>query len=299
MQCPLCNSMCTRVMKSIAVEPLVAEWQRSFKIDVREEFHGLTAFEIRSCSECSLQFFTPELLTGSAELYEKLDKFVWYYMPRKWEHDAALKDLVRGTRILEVGCGFGDFVSLAGRELGVRAEGLEQNTGAIQEAEKRGLPVRKATVEEAAKQSPGEYDAICSFQVMEHVPRPGRFVTACCALLRPGGKLILGLPNADSFLRYQFNLLDLPPHHMSRWPVSVFSKLSRYFPVRLRRVQLEPLADHHVEGYVDAYFSALARGPLARLGRPRMKAGIAGTVRRFGLRQWLRGQTTYVCYERI
>jgi 2-polyprenyl-3-methyl-5-hydroxy-6-metoxy-1,4-benzoquinol methylase len=298
MQCPLCNSVSTHLLKSIPVAPLVAEWQRSFEIDVREEFHGLAAFEIRSCSVCSLQFFTPEDLTGSAELYAKLDKFSWYYMPRKWEHDAALGDLVRGTKVLEVGCGFGDFVSVAGREAGVNVEGLEQNMEAIHEAERRGLPVRKATVEEAAAQSPGQYDAVCSFQVLEHVPRPGRFVSACCALLRPGGKLILGLPNADSFLRHQFNLLDMPPHHMSRWPVKVLSELSKTFPVRLLRIQLEPLADHHVDGFVDAYCSFLARGPLAPLDHPRIKSGIASTLRRFGLRRWLRGQTTYVCYER-
>jgi SAM-dependent methyltransferase len=290
--------MRTHVLKSIPVAPLVAEWQRSFEIDVRGEFHGLAAFELRSCFACSLLFFTPDDLTGSAELYAKLDKFGWYYMPRKWEHDSALKDLVRGTRVLEVGCGFGDFVSIAEREAGVSAEGLEQNAEAIQEAERRGLPVRKATVEEAAAQSPGEYDAVCSFQVLEHVPWPGRFLTACCTLLRQGGTLILGLPNADSFLRYQFNLLDMPPHHMSRWPLRVLSQLSKSFPVRLVRVQLEPLADYHVEGYVDAYCSIVARGPLALLGRPRIKSGIASTLRRFGLQQWLRGQTMYVCYKR-
>lgn len=298
MHCPLCSSPNTQTVKSIDVEPLVAEWHRSFQIDVRPEFHNLSAFELRSCSDCLLRFFTPDSLAGSAWLYAQLDKFDWYYQPRKWEFDAALKDLRGLRKIMEVGCGIGGFIALAQKQAGLELEGLEQNAEAVREAERRGLHVRMATVEEAAEQAPAKYDALCSFQVLEHVSRPGDFLRACCSLLRPGGRLLLGLPNTDSFLRYQFNALDLPPHHMTRWTLQVLSRLPQLLPLRLQRIELEPLADCHVEDFVDAYCSVFARGPLVPLRHPGIKARLSGLLRRSGLQQWLRGQTVYVCYER-
>ncbi len=298
MKCPLCKTEETSVVKVIQVDSLVNGWGQDFGIDVRPEFHGVPAMELRECQGCSLQFFMPESLAGSAQLYAQLEKFDWYYMPRKWEYDVALEDLRGCEKILEVGCGSGGFIALADREAGLHVEGLEQNATAVEKAARNGLPVRLGAVESAAEQFPGTYDAVCSFQVLEHVPNPGEFLGACCALLRPGGKLLLGLPNSDSFLRYQKNLLDLPPHHMSRWSGNLLSKLPQLLPIRLRRIKFEPLADYHIEGYVDAYSSHLFPRSLASLARIRINGVITRLLRRSGFHRWLRGQTTYVCYER-
>jgi 2-polyprenyl-3-methyl-5-hydroxy-6-metoxy-1,4-benzoquinol methylase len=107
-------------------------------------------------------------------------------------------------------------------------------------------------VEEVAKSHPGTYSAVCSFQVLEHLTKPAEFVKAACDLLPAGGKLILGLPNADSSLGRQFNLLDMPTHQVTRWTIGVLSRLPRWFPLKLVRIVTEPLADYHVDGYVQA-----------------------------------------------
>lgn len=285
-------------MKSIEVHPVVAAWRSGYEIDVGAEFHDLPAFDLRACSECSLRFFVPETLTGSGELYAQLEKFDWYYRDEKWEYEVALQDLLGCERILEVGCGSGGFIAVAGQAAGLKIEGIEQNAKAIQEAAHRGLPVRLGTVEEAAEQSPGQYDAVCSFQVLEHLRRPGDFLRASCELLRTGGRLLLGLPNADSFVRHEFNVLDLPPHHMSRWPLKVLSELPRFFPLRLKHARLEPLPDWQVWEFVHTYYSILARGRVARYLQPRVVNLLSAFVRRSGLRRWLRGQTVYACFER-
>ena len=235
-QCPLCSSSNTQVIETIPVAPLVDAWQKSFNIDVQNEFRGLQQFDFCQCADCCLRFFKPESLAGSPALYERLEDLDWYYMPRKWEHDVALKDLRGCERILEVGCGSGAFLTLAKERLSLDVEGLEQNPKAAQEAVQHGLRVRTMKVEEVVEVGGVKYDAICSFQVLEHVPSPATFLNACCALLRPGGRLLLGVPNADSFIRLAFNPLDMPPHHMSRWPLKTLSLLPKFFPVNLNRV---------------------------------------------------------------
>lgn len=297
--CPLCGSQDTWVAKSIEVEPVLREWERTFRLDVRQEFRGFPRFDLRQCGSCYIGYFAPRCLAGSPELYEQLEKHDGYYMPRKWEHDVALKDLRGCQRVVEVGCGLGDFVARA-RNDGIEIEGIEQNPSAVQQAERRGRPVRLLDLRDLAAQCAGKYHAVCSFQVLEHVPNPGEFLAACCALLARGGKLLLGVPNAESFLRHQFSVLDLPPHHMTRWSAKVFHRVPAMFPLRLERVKREPLAEYHVQEYVDAYIAVATRDDrLSSLCHPRIKALLANSLKRTGARRLLRGHTLYVAFSRV
>src|SRR5215475_13305938 len=109
MQCPLCHSVKTRRTEKIAVEPIIALWQESFQIDIRPELHHVSEIELWSCSDCCVLFFKPECLAGSAEMYAQLEGTNGYYPARKWEYDAALADLRGRQRVLEIGCGSGNF----------------------------------------------------------------------------------------------------------------------------------------------------------------------------------------------
>ena len=142
------------------------------------------------------------------------------------------------------------------------------------------------------------YDAVCSFQVLEHVTRPGNFVAASCSLLRSGGRLMLGLPNAASFLRHQHNILDMPPHHMTRWTGEVLSHIQERFPLKLMRIAYEPLADYHVEGYVDAYMGLFASRGLRILNAPSIRSRFVTLIRKTRLHKFIRGQSIYACYVR-
>jgi SAM-dependent methyltransferase len=297
-QCPLCKSLDTKAIDTIGVEPLVAEWRGALQIDVRAEFHDLKQIELWRCSDCCLSFFVPDSLAGSSVIYEKLGKFDWYYMPRKWEHEVALEDLNGCKNGIEIGCGFGDFVARASREKSIPFEGCEQNPSAVAKAQKNGITVHLETSEHLAKSRPGEFSAVCSFQVLEHVTEPAGFLEACCTLLQPGGKLMLGLPNGKSFLRHQFNILDMPPHHMTRWTDEVFTRLQRSFPLKLLRTAYEPLADYHVQPYVDAYASLFSRYGLRFLNIPRVRFLKSRLIKASGLQKLLRGQTIYACYVR-
>jgi len=280
-------------------DSLIRKWADSFQIDISQEFGGQATIELRQCVNCHLSYFLPKTLAGSPGLYAALQAFDWYYLPRKWEHDAALRELNGCRRGLEVGCGFGDFVARVAREKGIPFEGCEQNAKAVEVARERGVTVHTENAELLAESYPHEYDVVCAFQVLEHVSDPAGFLTASCKLLRSGGKLILGLPNARSFLRHQFNPLDMPPHHMSRWSAEVLKRMQGFFPLKLIRVAYEPLADYHVGSFVEAYTDVLARGGLRFLAHPGIRSRVARLIRKSGAQRILRGQTIYACYVRL
>jgi SAM-dependent methyltransferase len=300
MTCPLCASSDTRTVRRYDVSQLIREWESRFHVDVRTEFGDLAKFELRKCGQCDLGYFVPESLAGSPALYAQLQQLDWYYMPRKWEHGVALEDLRGSHRALEVGSGTGDFVALARSEAGLDMEGIELNEAAVFRAQQQGRPVRLADLKDLAKQQAGKYDALCSFQVLEHVPDPGEFLRASCTLLRSGGKLVLGVPDADSYIRHEWNLLDMPPHHMSRWSDRVFRRIQDHFPLRLLRVRREPLAAYHVEGYVDTYLAHWEHyGLPRRIRHSRVRNGVVMCLKRTGAHRLLRGQTVYAFYEKV
>jgi ubiquinone/menaquinone biosynthesis C-methylase UbiE len=64
---------------------------------------------------------------GDSKFYEQLEKFDWYYMPWKWEHEITLSYLDPKKRVLEIGCGTGSFVQKAADISGAYIKGLELN----------------------------------------------------------------------------------------------------------------------------------------------------------------------------
>jgi hypothetical protein len=128
--------------------------------------------------------------------------------------------------------------------------------------------------------------------------QPAEFLNSACSLLRPGGKLMLGLPNAESFLRHQYNILDMPPHHMTRWTAEVLTRVQRWFPLKLLRIAYEPLADYHVDGYVEAYTGLLDSKGLRIVAHPAFRSRMGVLIRKTGIQRFLRGQSIYACYVR-
>jgi SAM-dependent methyltransferase len=103
----------------------------------------------------------------------------------------------RRGRILDVGCATGNFLD-AMRRAGWQAEGVEPAAEAAAYARERlGLAVTTGRLEEAALPA-AAYDAVTLWDVLEHVHEPRATLSEAARLLRPGGALILGLPNPDS-----------------------------------------------------------------------------------------------------
>lgn len=289
---PLTGRPRVSLVQQIDTAPLVERWRLTYGIDIRSELHGLAAVDVLRCDDTGLIYFRPEAVAGSPALYRALQSAIEYYPGLKWEHHTALDDARGAGTLLEVGCGSGAFVAAA-RQRGIDARGAEINPDAVRSARTRGLPVSLASLEQRG--AAGErYEVVCAFQVLEHVPHPGEFLRRSLDLLAPGGSLILSVPNADGLLRHYDELLDLPPHHMSRWSRSTFESLPRWLPVRLARWAAEPLAREHVGVCVAAYAQVVraAGGPRATLAN-RYTRAMARRLLLLGLRHLVTGHTMY------
>lgn len=102
----------------------------------------------------------------------------------------------RGT-LLDVGCGDGLFLSVA-RDAGWRVEGIEFSPeGARRSSARLGRPV---AVGDLARERglKGPFDVITLWHVLEHLVDPGSMLDAARARLRPGGLLVVAVPNLDN-----------------------------------------------------------------------------------------------------
>lgn len=288
-------------MATIPTQRLVDDWSSGFRIDVTSQFHGHSELSVGKCNDCGLKYFAPLNTAGNGELYEQLEQLhSWYYMPWKWEHDVAIQRLKPGQRILEIGSAEGAFLNRLRNDFHLDAEGVELNKYAAAKARLSGIPVHVADVLDVARERPESYDVVCSFQVLEHVPNPGQFVEAAARLLRPGGLLLLGVPNQESFLGRQWNVLDMPPHHMSQWTPHVFKSLERVFPLQLTAVECEPLASYHVKGYVTTYAKYYGRrSTWQRILWNKLTRRAIRTVLQAGVRRWVRGQSLFAELRRL
>jgi 2-polyprenyl-3-methyl-5-hydroxy-6-metoxy-1,4-benzoquinol methylase len=297
-RCPLCGSENTQQKKVIDLKPFVVLWEKFYGIDIKPELRGVAEVELRRCVRCMVSFFLPDI-AGSGAMYAGLEKLESYYAARKWEYEVALRDLAGRKKILEIGCGSGKFIAMAKSEAGLSVEGLEENEQAIEEARAKGLSVRRAKLDDLSESSAASYDAICSFQVIEHIPTLRDFVNACCSLLRPGGLFIAAMPNQRSYIRYMVNPLDMPPHHMTRWTRSTLLRLQRFFPLRVLHTGYEPLPEDQIQLCVDTYDSALRRHGLAFLLHPWLRTRAITGIQKLKLNRFMRGQNMYACYVRL
>lgn len=108
----------------------------------------------------------------------------------------------RGLRILDIGCG-GGLLSEPMARLGadvVGADAAPRNIPVAQlHAEQSGLTIdyRHTTAEDLA--AAGEqFDAILNMEVVEHVPDPLSYLTACHDLLKPGGLMTCSTLNRNA-----------------------------------------------------------------------------------------------------
>ncbi len=107
---------------------------------------------------------------------------------------------LRDASVLDVGCG-GGLLSEALAGEGARVTAIDLAPELIKIAKlhrlESGVEVdyRLSAVEALADEQPGGFDAITCMEMLEHVPDPASVLSACAALLKPGGRLFVSTLN--------------------------------------------------------------------------------------------------------
>ena len=256
---PLTGTSNTSWLSDISATYIKQQYREQYNIDVAPFFEGLKDISIYKDNDTGYRFYYPFTVTGDDKFYEKLQELDWYYMPWKWEHQQATNYLTSKMKVLEVGCAQGSFLERIVREYQIDATGLELNKNAAETAKANGLNVLTETIQQHSKQYSSEYDLVCSFQVVEHIADVKSFIEAQVEVLKPGGKLVISVPNNRGFLGDDSrNILNMPPHHMGLWDKDTLKNIANFFSLKHEKCHYEPLQDYHKKYFKKTFLRRLA-----------------------------------------
>lgn len=248
LKCLLCSGKEVVLQAELDTSLLSKLYRQSLGIDVSRYFTGIDRVSIVKCRECDFRWFFP-VITGNDNFYGQLREHSWYYINEKQEFLFASQEAGMSDDVLDVGCGEGNFAKYIKSKKYV---GLEQSPSAVHEAKARGINVISQTVEDYAERHPHSADVVCAFQVLEHVANPKSFLAASIRCLRSGGRLIISVPSADSFLSLAVNnVLNCPPHHISLWSDEALRSVGRLYGLHTKSIYNDRLADEHLDGYLN------------------------------------------------
>ena len=158
-----------------------------------------------------------------------------------------LAGIAPGSRVLEVGAGDGDLVARM-RAAGLDAWGIDPSRAAAAAAAARGVDVVPAGIERAEVGAASQ-DAVVLWHSLEHVDDPAAAIRAVAGWLRPGGSLIVAVPNLAGLQAAiggdRWFHQDVPRHRTHFTPAGIGALLSgaglRVVRVRHLSVEQNPL----------------------------------------------------------
>jgi SAM-dependent methyltransferase len=233
----------TNYIRSIPSSDII-RWYAPY-CDVHHYFLDIPQVKIYECRDTGYRFYYPYSVAGDGAFYQALAEEKLYYVPWKEEHEVAASYIKTGDIVFEMGCGTGDFLIEMSRRKSIKAFGTEINPTAQATARARG--VNFSPVENA--------DVTCAFQVLEHISDVRSFIHEAIAATKPGGYIIFGVPNNDSFIDNDpTGFLNMPPHHMGLWNESSLRAIASHFSITYLSSHKETLRPYHYRYWYQVKF---------------------------------------------
>lgn len=115
------------------------------------------------------------------------------------------RNIRKGDRYIELGCAPGKMLAWAASELGAEVSGIDFSPRGCESAAGlfRALGLQgDIRCEDLAANTfpPGSFDAVCSVGLVEHFDDPAPFIRQHALLARPGGRIVVAVPNYGGLL---------------------------------------------------------------------------------------------------
>ncbi|MEM7005564.1 MAG: methyltransferase domain-containing protein [Pseudomonadota bacterium] len=174
-------------------------------------------------------------LYDSYQEWKSWDKLFSYTADHAGYFAGELADLKTiDADILEVGFGAGSCVAWL-ESHGARVSVTEINEPLCMAARDRGLAVLASDLPAIAEDYADSFDTILAFDVFEHLELKtvAGYLDACTVMLKPGGKMLLRFPNAQSPFGLKHQAGD--PTHLSELSGAVIELILTKRPLEVTR----------------------------------------------------------------
>lgn len=256
--CPVCGSRSFFTLPiGLQQDSILHKWEVSTGRQFPEEVYtrhcaaDRNELSLKRCESCEVELFVPAA-QGGPEFYAAItDGASEYYVTAgKWEFEYAITLLAQegADRVLDYGSGAGVFLRMLLKKLpDATVYGYDL------------VPVASAEVEQHKRIDKLDLgaidhrpvDAIVMMQVLEHLENPTEALREACSLLRPGGLVILAVPNIDGpTCLFPEAITNLPPHHLSRWREVTLVFLGRACGLQTLEIFTEPLPKYLWRSYL-------------------------------------------------
>lgn len=172
---------------------------------------NLFQFPVVECSGCGLVYVNPRpTMAAMTAFYPEgyhdgrdAEAFVARYRSQR-----ALLPPLAGKRVLDVGCARADFLSFLLDSEDFEAYGVDAFSPGVTDARIR---FTRGAFDAAAYQ-PDTFDLVMSWAVFEHLHHPSTYFAEATRVLKPGGRLIILMTNANSLYGRAAYIEDVPRH---------------------------------------------------------------------------------------
>jgi len=229
------------------------------------------SFVVVSCDTCDFHFTNPRPSDENLGKYYISDHYISHNNTRRTLFEKIyqlvrriaingkfrlISTFFRSGRILDVGCGTGDFLNKC-KSKNWETKGVEPSEIARNQA----INNHKLDVEESTDLSKleGEFDIITMWHVLEHVPSLNETLVQFNQLLSKKGKIIIAVPNLESYdakyYKEYWAAYDLPIHlyHFSKKSIcTLFEKhgfsLRKTKGMKFDSFYVSMLSEEHISG---------------------------------------------------
>jgi 2-polyprenyl-3-methyl-5-hydroxy-6-metoxy-1,4-benzoquinol methylase len=166
----------------------------------------------------------------------------------------------RSRKVLDVGCGIGQFVESASKA-SWDACGIDLSNGAVAIGKRLGINVRKQDLFSNELRE-ASFDLVTLFEVIEHVPAPLDFLKRASQLVKPSGLLYLTTPNFDCADRRILSEAWGPihPEHLTYFtPATLRDLVERSTTMRVLRLETRNISAQAIRTLLSRAFKMKSR----------------------------------------
>ncbi|MCU0362463.1 MAG: class I SAM-dependent methyltransferase [Bacteroidales bacterium] len=251
--------------------PLCSSAETGHFLSCRDWFLSKEEFSIIECGACGFRFTRDHPGEAEAGRYYESSDYIShssskrnagekiYHLARKIMLGRKVSFIRKASarysgNLLDIGSGTGHFAA-AMKNAGWNVSAIEINEKA-REFSERELGIAALPPEKAGSLEDGSFDCITLWHVLEHFHDLHGYMKEIKRLLRPGGTLVVALPNSDSAdarLYGKFWAAWDVPRHLWHFTPSSFAKLAELHGFAVRRSAVLPLDVFYISWLSEKY----------------------------------------------